>query len=282
MNFIAVCLESNGRKSWRHIEMLISQCKKLGIPIETLALSRQRIENEFSRYAIHTVPDVGKKTINGWVFDKYVYVDPADAALAYYKSKGGKGFYDEGYTLLWLIRVICFDIFKELTRERVGLWRTNAPNDFLHIRDRIDDFCHNIAVDSSFYEFCKKYPHNIDLFIGTVRQATPELIVANYQKRWFSDVHGENKRFPNPLNGEVLLEIWNCIEPDKWAQLTKAVATLQYKKGWPDLIIAQNNLLHFIELKTKDILLPSQEKLIYELLLPIGFSVSVLQVVPQK
>jgi hypothetical protein len=51
-----------------------------------------------------------------------------------------------------------------------------------------------------------------------------------------------------------------------------------FRAGWPDLTIARENELRFVEVKTTDKLHSSQKNTITEVLKPWGASVSVLQI----
>ena len=82
---------------------------------------------------------------------------------------------------------------------------------------------------------------------------------------------------------KTLGKIWDSTGGIGWLSLFKTFCKnfRRYKSGWPDLTIVNENFLRFVEVKTTDILLDNQIRIIKELLLPLGYSVSVIQLIPQ-
>lgn len=77
-----------------------------------------------------------------------------------------------------------------------------------------------------------------------------------------------------------LLALWHGIGPAGLAQIALSFMHDPYgfRTGWPDLPISQGVRVQFVEIKTTDRLHHSQLSTIRDFLLPLGLSVSVLQI----
>lgn len=239
---------------FRYPPGLKNQCEKLNIPLDTLELPRRSVQVFVDKIVTLIASEKfyheEKCRIQGhhdelqWDVNGKAYRRSEHAVLAYFESKGYKGFFDEGRSPHMILEYAC--------GKRLGAVNENRP-----------------------------------LLVDAVRRATPDKIRKNVCGMGY--LHRVPNLYHDTDNEKVITErflaLWNSIGGEGWAKILEAC--YEYCSfsvcGWPDLTIAQDNFLRFIEIKTSSGRLnKKQEKTISKFLLPLGFSVSVLQLVPLK
>lgn len=225
---------------------LKDQCASLGIPLNTLELER---------------------TPAGWLVDGVSYKKPELAAHRYFQLKGYQGTSCEGYGALDLMKCACLDLFKRGTRAngyKVGK---------AEIRSR--------ASAGLFVAQCDEYEQNPGELIECISQAFDELMRRNIHEFIAEDG-------PTVFHGDVSeQEYWTLWKAFGATGLSK-LATELFKDswhlqfGWPDLIIAKESEIKFVEVKTTDRLHDSQRYAIHDLLLSSKANVCVLKIIPME
>ncbi|MHA1528005.1 MAG: VRR-NUC domain-containing protein [Alphaproteobacteria bacterium] len=79
--------------------------------------------------------------------------------------------------------------------------------------------------------------------------------------------------------------LFQVLGPDVLSKITEIFATdpYEYRKGWPDLTLWKGEKVVFKEVKAPgDRLHKSQRKTISEVLIPLGFEVTIVDVVPSS
>ena len=197
-----------------------------------------------------------QRSQDGWIFDGRTFSKPEPAAYAHFESHGFSGTFCEGAAPLMLMKCASLNFLATV-------------NTF---KDRSD------ACLRYFEAQCVIHKTKSNMIIDAIRSASPELI-----RRHFAEI--QSKPLYSTLYPEMsidgLLSIWNALGSEGWARVAEFFVkdTYAFRAGWPDLAISDGSKLKLIEIKTTDTLHSNQKITISDLLLPLGLSVSVTQLV---
>jgi hypothetical protein len=197
-----------------------------------------------------------QRSKDGWIFGGKTFRKPEPAMYAHYEHSGFSGTFCEGVAPLMLMKCASLNF----------LATVNIFNDR-------DDACLRY-----FGAQCVIHQTESDSIIDAIRGATTESI-----RRHFAEI--KNQALYSALYPEIcidrLISIWNALGSDGWAMVATSFVKNPgiFSAGWPDLAISNGSGLRFIEIKTTDKLHASQKTTISDLLLPLGLSVSVAQLV---
>lgn len=200
-----------------------------------------------------------EKSRAGWIVDDVAYKKPEPAAFAHYKLQGYDGTKVEGTGPLSLMKCACYSFLFE--NNPVGK--------------------HTDTCLRYFEAQCEIHWKMRDELISHIRAAT-DAAVERHARR-FLRVSAREDGHPE-MHLEGLMAIWHATGGEALARYAEIFVQDPYgfRSGWPDLALAKEGQLHFVEVKTTDRLLTSQRDTIRDLLLPVGASVSVLQLVAKR
>ena len=193
---------------------------------------------------------------DGWISEGRIFRKPEPAAYAHFEGHGFSGTFCESAAPLMLMKCASLNF----------LATVNTFN------DRTD------ACLRYFEAQCAIHQAKSDLIIEAIRSSTAESI-----RRHFAEI--QSKPLYPTLYPEMsiggLLSIWNTLGGGGWARVAEFFIKDPYtfRAGWPDLSISDGSRLRLIEIKTTDKLHSNQKATISNLLLPLGLSVSVTQLV---
>ena len=190
-----------------------------------------------------------------WMFKASTFNKPEPAAFAYFKDQGFTGTYCEGAAPLMIMKCACLDYLEEINT-------LNGRSD---------------ACTRYFEAQCAIHAHLAHHIIAKIETSTETMVRANFREVT-SQPHYD-ALYPR-MDEDALAAIWRAMSPSRLGQLAQMFMRNPYdfRAGWPDLTIARENELRFVEVKTTDKLHSSQKNTITEVLKPWGASVSVLQI----
>jgi len=112
--------------------------------------------------------------------------------------------------------------------------------------------------------------------IETVRTITPDVLARNVKE--LSESAMLQSFFPR-VNQQFMLELFDHLGGNKLADILQAfsAAPYDYRAGWPDLIVLQNRMIKFVEVKTSDKLLESQLRFARGIGTPMSFDCRVVR-----
>lgn len=200
-----------------------------------------------------------QRSQDGWISDGRTFLKPEPAAYAHFESHGFSGTFCEGAAPLMLMKCASLNF----------LATVNTFN------DRTD------ACLRYFEAQCAIHKNKSNLIIDAIRSATPELIRIHFaeiqSKPLYSTLYPE-------MSIDGLLSIWNALGSEGWARVAEffIVDAYAFRAGWPDLAISDGSKLRLIEIKTTDKLHSNQKITISDLLLPLGLSISVTQLIQEN
>ena len=186
------------------------------------------------------------------------------AALGWFMEKGWSGYAGEGGLILNLIKAMSF--------EKIPLRQRSTFIEALYAQ--------NVAFEEDRY--------NTRALLNNVVSASSRQVARNYDRmvdrKFFSIGPGSVTFFPG-LKRRHLLGLLKALGNDAVFRIAEIFATdpYKYRKGWPDLTIWQSNNVAFKEIKAPgDTLQQSQRVIIEEILLPLNFDVSIVDVSATK
>jgi hypothetical protein len=189
-----------------------------------------------------------------WMFNDATFKKPERAALAYFKAQGFLGSYSEGEATFTLMKCASLDYLA-----KVNIFRSRAD-----------------AGIRAFGAQCWLYSHLGHYIVEEIEASNEGSVRANFRE---IAAHPSYLAINSITDEEVIATIWRAIPAQRWAMLAQLIfQNLDKRGGWPDLTIARENELRFVEVKTTDRLHDSQKNVISEVLKPWGASVSILQI----
>lgn len=197
-----------------------------------------------------------QRSQNSWIFGGRTFLKPEPAAYAHFEAHGFLGTFCESAAPLMLMKCASLNF----------LANVNIFN------DRTD------ACLRYFEAQCAIHQAKSELIIDAIRSATADMV-----RRHFAEIQSQplySTLYPE-MSSDGLLSIWNALGSSGWAKVAESFLKDPYKfrAGWPDLAISDGNNIRLIEIKTTDKLHSSQKTTISGLLLPLGISVSVTQLI---
>lgn len=196
-----------------------------------------------------------EKTEYWWWFAGEKFPKPEQAAYAYLQSLGFSGTYCEGYGPLTLMKCACLDLLAK--------WST--------FPDRTD------SCTRYFEAQCMIYAEKSDMIVDAIRAATTESVLAALEE--IQSIPRYQINFPM-IQPDGVRCLWDSLGGEGWANIARAFVSdpYRFRSGWPDLSVSDGKHIKLVEVKTTDKLHGSQRDTITSLLVPLGFSVSVLQI----
>ncbi len=183
------------------------------------------------------------------------------AALDYYRSDGWNGYAFEGGLMLNLIKAAAFCEVPDQLRATY----TEAI------------FSGNMMEENLL---------PLDSLIKRVASATEQRILKNYRimaaPRARNSMSSSMLDFFPHLREQHFIELFYNLGRERLVEIAKAFGAdpYEYRKGWPDLTLWKNGEVIFREIKAPgDRLHKSQKTLIADILLPLNFDVSIVDVV---
>jgi len=179
-------------------------------------------------------------------------VNPELALLAHFENMGYVGSYNEGVTILTVLKALMLD---KLTKYNTFNDRNDACCRYLEaqltiLKEKTDELISSIAYTD------KKS------FLKNIKEIAAQNFIVN--------------EHPD-LSIECCESLFDAIDTHVFIRLAKKIAEDPYtfRKGWPDLTIVKGEDVQFIEVKTTDKLHKSQLKTIPEMkkILPYPFLV---------
>lgn len=160
---------------------------------------------------------------------------PEQALLTFFQEKGFVGATAEGGTILTFLKACFLD---KLSEYNYFSSRSDACSRYLEAQ-------FTILKDS------------IDVVINSIDNLTREIFIANAKE--ILD-HPFIKSIYPDLRLDILIELYSALDLNTVKKIAYKLAEnpYSYRSGWPDLVIAKENVLQFIEVKTTDKLHNSQ------------------------
>ena len=85
------------------------------------------------------------------------------------------------------------------------------------------------------------------------------------------------------MDADALIAVWHAITPSELATFARRIFDdPSFRAGWPDLTVAREGKVRFVEIKTTDKLHASQRDVILGILQPSGADVRVMQIKPAR
>lgn len=195
----------------------------------------------------------------GWLVGGVPFSKPEPAAFAHLRTFGCLGLQSEGAGPLTLLKCAALDVLTEL-------------NTF----GSRDDAC------SRYFEAqCVIHSAHRERIVDRIRNASAELVC-----KAFREVRAQPQfRALYPEMDEAGMEaIWTALGAERWAMVAEAFFADPYgfRAGWPDLAVVDDGKVRLIEVKTTDKLHASQVRTFRDFLIPLGFCVEVLQLLPAR
>lgn len=231
--------------------MSATKNKKKRDPFLTIPLREQ-----FESLGMPFVQLPMQRSQDTWIFGGRTFLKPEPAAYAHFESHGFLGTFCEGAAPLMLMKCASLNFL-------------DSVNIF---NDRAD------ACLRYFEAQCAIHQAKSNLIIDAIRNATADLI-----RRHFAEIQNQplySTLYPE-MSSDGLLSIWTALGSSGWAKVAESFIKDPYtfRAGWPDLAISDGYNLRLIEIKTTDKLHSSQKITISDLLLPLGISISVAQLI---
>ena len=221
-------------------------------------MKKRKIEKQCEANGISYEKIEMKREDGKWIHQGILYSNPERAALSFYESQGYIGAYCEGRALFLLYKTMMLGF----------LYSINTFND------------RNDAIRRYFEAQCSIHSDKEEQFIQALEWANEILIVNNFNEIYEDDF----VRSVHPgLTGEILVEIFRASGKEMLTDIFKIFFSdpYKYRSGWPDLTLAKDNKLYFVEVKTTDALHEAQFNVINEIIKPLELSFSVTMLVPE-
>lgn len=193
-----------------------------------------------------------------WVVGGIAHQGPESAALSHFQTAGWQGTESEGTAVLMLMKAACLDYLAAVntfnSREDACL-RGFEAQCIIH-REKSTDIILEIERTGE----------------ATIRSNLNEIMA-----------HPRYSTIYPTMDLKAMLCIWRALTGPQLADFAgRLFADPGLRAGWPDLTLARDGVVRFVEVKTTDKLHASQRDLFLEILQPSGADVRVLQIIPRK
>ncbi|MBK3901819.1 hypothetical protein GFM10_01955 [Pseudomonas aeruginosa] len=195
-----------------------------------------------------------KQDKRSWSLDGESFWPPEVVVGQMYSNAGASVNFCEGGSVLLLMKAAALDA---LARLNIFNDRDDAINRYLEAQMVI-------LAD-----------HTTEI-IETVRTITPDVLARNVKELSESAML---QSFFSRVNQQFMLELFDHLGGNKLADILQAfsAAPYDYRAGWPDLIVLQDRMIKFVEVKTSDKLLESQLRFARGIGTPMSFDCSVVR-----
>lgn len=193
-----------------------------------------------------------------WIVAGASHKRPEDAALAHMRLSGWEGLACEGSAVLMLMKAACLD----------------------HLAG-INTFGSRADACMRFFEAqCIIHRDRAPEIVRDIEQATEAVVRANLAE---IAAQPEYPTIYPMMNADALIAVWHAITPTGLATFARRIFDdPSFRAGWPDLTIAREGKVRFVEVKTTDKLHASQRDVILGILQPSGADVQVMQIKPAR
>lgn len=191
-----------------------------------------------------------------WLVHGNAHKRPENAALAHFQAEGWVGVACEGSAVLMLMKASCLDNLASL-------------NTFGSRADACMRF---------FEAQCIIHRDHAPEIVRDIERASEAIIRANLAEITAQpDYHSI---YPM-MDADALMAVWHALTPSGLATFARNMFDdPSYRAGWPDLTVAREGKVRFVEVKTTDKLHASQRDVILGILQPSGADVQVMQIKP--
>lgn len=193
-----------------------------------------------------------------WIVAGVPHKRPEDAALAHLRSNGWEGLACEGTAVLMLMKAACLD----------------------HLA-RINTFGSRADACMRFFEAqCIIHRDNAPEIVRDIEQATEAVVRTNLAE---IVAQPDYLTIYPMMDADALIGVWHAITPSGLATFARRIFDdPSFRAGWPDVTIAREGNVRFVEVKTTDKLHASQRDVILGILQPSGADVRVIQIKPAR
>lgn len=221
------------------------------------AAKKSRLEKQAERLSIgHETIVLETSGPKQWRFQNAApFTTIEAAALEHYQADGWRGAAAEGGLILTLIKAASFPILAE----------RNADT-FIEAL-----YAQNVAFEEDRFATAT--------LVQNIRNSTLTQLETNW--RLISRTAGETPAFYPAVRWWQVAALYDVLGPDRLAEIAEVFATAAYdfRAGWPDLTLWRGGNVRFVEVKSpSDQMHASQARLITGLLNPLGFSVTLAEV----
>lgn len=194
-----------------------------------------------------------------WTLGEQTDVAPEIAVAAYFAAAGESCSWCKGGSVKTLIKAAALDV---LAPYSILKTRTDAARD---------------AVESHFLRLKK----HRDEILSAIRSISTVRLKNNVEEILSDD--GVQMLYPR-VTPEFVISLSLELGNEAIAGLADVLFrnASEYGKGWPDLTVIGNQGVHFIEVKTTDLLGESQVRFAREVAAPLGLRCGVVQLIPAK
>lgn len=190
------------------------------------------------------------------------YENVEDATLRVYEAAEWSGYAQEGGLVLSLIKVASFSAIPSEQRST-----------FIEAI-----YAQNMAIPSDHFD--------ISCLINNILRSSPASISENFNRissvLWGTDSQKSPQHFPTVTLAKIL-GLFQALGRGRLQSIASifSLDPYSYRAGWPDLTLWRGSHVVFKEVKAPgDKLHQSQKRLIQDLLLPLGFDVELVEVLP--
>lgn len=199
------------------------------------------------------------------------------AVLQFFHRDGWTGYSSEGGLILNVIKAASFKPLQQRNRTTYieALYAQNVAFD--EDKHESDDLIKNIRT-SDFTQF----KNNIEIMFDTSERIDIYGIGTSSIKSISSS---SIRNFFPDLEPKIMKDFYLHIGNERLARMAEIFAKnpYEYRKGWPDLTLWKPNTEQIIFREVKapgDKIRPSQKKIIQDILLPLGYDVGIIDVIP--
>ena len=218
------------------------------------------------------------------------------AALHHYQAAGWDGYAGEGRLILELIKATSFPCptrhEQYMAVESLYYFSTKEKNELIAEHGRENGLI--------YWEINRNRLGKVGSLLTNIRNSnarrlrrTIEVMIGGSLPPWPFSTRRSPLHFPllAPTRPYLLLKAWHLLEaykvlgPLRLAEIAEVFARdpYTYRAGWPDVTMWRKGTIEFKEIKAPDDKLQeSQKKTIGDILIPLGFSVAVVNVVTPK
>ena len=201
------------------------------------------------------------------------------AVLNSFKREGWNGYAREGGLILNLIKAASFKLIP--IRQRLSVVEALYAKNVSFQEDVYEsEFMLQNIIDSNIDQISNNFRIMVEkIEYGRRRPKSPEESVEFYYNS-----QSVLDMFPD-LTETLFRELYSTLGAERLHSVARifSIDPYEYRKGWPDLIIWKGDLLRFVEVKApNDSIRPSQKKIILDILKPLDFDITILDVVKDQ
>lgn len=223
------------------------------IPKATLAQQCEGIGWSITNIVAH------KNDKRSWSIGGGPYGLPEEVVSLKYAEEGARVSYCEGASVLLLLKAAALEALAKL----------NTFN------DREDAIVRYLEAQMTILK------GHTDEIVDTVLAITPNRLECNVREL-VGNI--QIRRFFPRVRADFMLDLYNQMNNEMLASILKAfsVAPYDYRAGWPDLIVLNDESINFVEVKTSDRLLDTQLRFANGIGNPMRFDCGVVRLIASR